>query len=171
MRTIDLEIAAMGHFGVRQNLIVPNVSNMMGVVGFEADLLMISKSGYAHCIEIKVSKNDLKNDLKKKHINNLGEMVWNGKSALDHYYGKLKHFSYLVPEKIEETAINQIPEFAGLFIAYKPYTAHSQKNIICIKEIRKPKKIFNYKWTLKEKYEVARLGTLRILSLKKKINI
>lgn len=66
MKTIELEIAIMEYFGIRQNLIVPNVS--WGMNGLhECDVLILSKAGYATEVEIKISKPDLLKDRDKKH--------------------------------------------------------------------------------------------------------
>ncbi len=121
-------------------------------------------------MEIKVSKSDLKNDLKKNHIKRLNTIVGSqGKTALEYYYGRLKHFSYFVPDFLEEEALKQIPEFSGLYIGVK-YPNSYRPDKIHVKKIRSPKKLFGYKWSMEEKYQIARLGSLRILGLKKKIN-
>lgn len=155
MTTLEAEIKLMHMFGIRRNIIVPNVSDWSGLVMFEADLLILTKSNYATCIEIKVSKADLKNDLKKKHIKKLGKII-NGKTALAWYYRNLKHFYYAVPEELLEDAKNQIPSFAGLI--------NINHGVV-----RKPKLISNKKWPDEMKVQLLRLGTMRILNLKHRI--
>ena len=54
MKTIEMEVALMKHFGIRQNIIVPNVS--WSFLNYEADLVVLTKSNYATEIEIKISK-------------------------------------------------------------------------------------------------------------------
>lgn len=168
MTTLELEIALMKSINIRQNLIVPNVSNWSGLMNFEADVLSVSKSGYATCYELKISKSDLKKDLEKPHIKRLGSIMINGKSAIEFYYNWLKYFYYVVPENLREEALNQIPSFAGLLIA-KRYPNSYFPDKIFFKEIKKPHSLFPKKWTLELKYQLARLGALRIVGLKEKL--
>ena len=156
MKTIDIELAIMNHFNFSQKLIVPNITNFL--LSFECDMFILSNSGYATGFEIKVSKNDLKNDLNKRHILGLGKQK-NGKTGLEYYFGKFKYFNYAVPELLQEEAFKQIPSFCGLYIAEEK----------TLQQVRQPKKLFNYKFTDKERYDVARLGAMRIYNLKRKI--
>lgn len=159
-KTIDIEIAILREFDFRANLIVPNITNMSNLpIMFESDILILSKSNFAHSIEIKISKSDLKKDLNKKHIKCLGESF--NRKYFDFFYSKLKYFSYVVPESLKDDALRQIPDFCGLWI-YSQKT----KKLSCIIN---PKQLFNYKWTEKERYELSRLGSMRIFGLKQKI--
>jgi len=80
IKTIDIELAILKKFKYQQNYIVPNITNQMNLLRFECDMLVISKSGFATGFEIKVSKSDLKADLKKKHFGS------------EKYYKKFKLF-------------------------------------------------------------------------------
>ena len=153
-----MEIALMYYFGITKNLIIPNVTDQSGLVRFESDILVLSKSGYATCVEIKVSKADLKNDLKKTHIKNCNSSV-----GFKRYFSNLKYFYYAVPKNLESEALNQIPSFAGLFVIDK-YKGRSK-----VKVVRKPEMLFQTKWTDKMTYQLARLGALRILKYKSKL--
>jgi hypothetical protein len=62
----DIEIAVAAHFNARMHLIVPNVSWGLGL-RHEADMLIVSKSGYCDEIEIKVTASDIKADLGKRY--------------------------------------------------------------------------------------------------------
>ena len=86
----------------------------------------------------------------------------NGKSGFERYYGKFKHFYYAVPESLKEDALAMIPEFCGLWIYDKREHPLRPK---FYKE-REAKKLFDYKWTEKEKNYLARLGAMRIYSIK-----
>lgn len=163
IRCVDIELAIMRHFDFRQNLIVPNISNQMLVVPFETDMLVITKGGYAHGFEIKTSLSDLKADFKKPqhmHFN----VMRNGRSGIERWYGKFKYFSYAVPESLKEEAKKLIPPFCGLFVLdsqlepYK-YTYKFYQEV-------KPQILTSYKWNEKQIFEVARLGAMRIYSLK-----
>ena len=160
MTTLEMEIKLMHYFDVRRNVIVPCVSNWSDLVMFETDLLILSRSKYATAIEIKVSKSDLKNDLNKKHISQIDKWVYNGKFGFDHYFSNLKYFYYAVPEELQQDALSQIPSWSGLLTA-KIYDGNYK-----IFEVRKPKVLFKTKWTDKMAFQLARLGAMRILSLK-----
>lgn len=158
---VDIEISIMNRFNFRENLIVPNISNMMGLVAFETDMLVLTKSGYAHGFEIKTSKADLKADFKKPQHTQIGEFR-NGRTGLERFYGKFKYFYYAVPEELKEVALELIPDFCGLWVLRKenyPSSPHFY-------QAKEPKKLFDHKWSEKDRYDLARLGTMRIYSLK-----
>jgi hypothetical protein len=147
--TIDIELALMRFFDLRKNLIVPNVFWGMGL-NHEADIICLRPSGYAIEIEIKISKQNLKADFKKKH---------NHDSVL------LKELYYAVPEKLVEAALELIPETAGLISVTKNSYDHLQ-----VRKIRDAiKRKDAVKWDDKMRYQLARLGSLRIQTLKSKI--
>lgn len=156
VRCVDIEVALMQEFNYRQNLIVPNVSDQMGLVAFETDMIVLTKAGYAHGFEIKTSKADLKADFKKKQHVQFGVMK-NGKTGLERFYSRFKYFSYAVPESLKECTLEIVPEFCGVWV-YKDYNKFYQA--------KAPKKLFDYKWSDKLRYELARLGAMRIYSLK-----
>lgn len=153
MKTLDIEIAIMKYYGVRQYNIVPNVSWGIRDNNYkplhECDLLILSSSGYATEIEIKISKYDLLKDKDKKH---------------NHNHNHIKYLYFAVPEELEEIALANIPERAGLYIAGGDGT---------IKKIIKKKKAEmntrSHKWTLEERLQILRLGTMRIFGLKMQI--
>ena len=173
IKCIDIEIAILKEFDYRRNLIVPNVSNMMGLVPFETDMLIINNNNYATGFEIKVSKSDLKADFKKPQHTKINEFK-NGKTGMERWWGKFKYFNYAVPIGLEETALELIPDFCGLWtLERKNYTdLRISPNPVwydVFKNVRGPVRLFNHKWSDKHKYEVARLGTMRILALKEGI--
>ena len=65
----EIEDAIILHLtsGIRSNLIVPNVSWGMGI-NYEADLVVVSKSGYATEYEIKRSYSDFIADFHKDKV-------------------------------------------------------------------------------------------------------
>jgi hypothetical protein len=163
VRCVDIEIAIMKEFDFRQNLIVPNVSNMMMLVPFETDMLVLTKNNYAYGFEIKISKSDLKADFKKPQHAKFDEPHRvSGKRGLERFYSKFKYFNYAVPEQLKECALELIPDFCGLWI-YAKYEYPKQFKFYLERE---PKKLFDYKWSEKQRYELARLGTMRIYALK-----
>ena len=64
MKAIDIELAVSNYLNPRTNLIVPNVH--WGMCLHECDLLVITRSGYAWEVEIKVSRVDLIKNKEKK---------------------------------------------------------------------------------------------------------
>ena len=163
VKTIDIELAIMREFEYNQNYIIPNITNQMNILKFETDMLVVSKSGYATGFEIKVSKSDLKNDLKKDQILNI-DKIFKSKSGIEFYYGKFKYFYYAVPTELQEIALKLIPEFCGL------YTLEKTNKKFIFKEVKKPTKLHNYKWNDSEIFEILRLGTMRIYGLKNNIS-
>lgn len=146
--TLDMEIALMQFFNIRKHLIVPNVS--WGLMNHECDLLILRKTGYAIEVEIKVSKSDLLAEEKKKH---------------DHWSPKIKELYFAVPYYMKEFALENIPNIAGLVIVgserNKHYPVVVERTPISNNDARPFSEI--------ERYKLARLGTLRILGMKKKI--
>ena len=150
--TIQMEEAISRLFGVRTNIIVPNIS--WGLPGMhECDVFIIKKSGYAVEVEIKRTKADLLADFKKKH---------------DHSDVRIREFYYALPEKLLETCTELIPEHAGIIKCYKSQWATRNDiyaSIIRPAKIRKDAR----KLTMEEQFKVAKLGTMRIWTLKNKI--
>ncbi len=152
--TLDVEISVMQFFGVDKYLVVPNVSFGVRIGGrplHECDLLVLSKSNYASEIEIKISKADLLRDRKKKH---------------SHYHDAIKHLWFAVPKNLTSLAVNEIPSRSGLLEV--GYDENYKRNYVDV--VRKPKANKSaIKWTDEDRLNLARLGCMRILKLKKKI--
>ena len=160
LTTLDMEIAMLKSVNPRQNLAVLNPSwgvNVNGRPIHECDLLYITKTGYATEIEIKISKADLLKDKFKRH---------------GHIHNHIARLYFAVPEKLKELALQEIPERAGLFVVEEwldkwaePHQWRTKVKLIREAK-RNPRAV---KWTEKEQFSLARLGTLRILPMKQKI--
>lgn len=148
MKTLEMEIAVMRWLDIRKNLIVPNISFGMGL--HECDLLSLTKSGYATEVEIKVSKADLLKDKLKPH---------------GHESKMIKYLYFAVPEKLEKVALQEIPERAGLLVVR---CRSDKKSYVSTMRFPKQRK-GAVKWSEKERMNLARLGTMRILGLKNNI--
>lgn len=161
MTTLEMEVKLMEHFRYEQNYVIPNLTRMSGVVGFETDILSMTKSGYATGVEIKISKSDLKNDLKKKHwvLYNKHFKMGNPEAYRRKFFGKLKYFYYATPPELIEDVENQVPDWCGIL------TVGERGRIV---EHRKPSFLYKYKYSQKEINNILRLGTMRIFSMKKK---
>lgn len=157
--TIEMEVAIMDYFDSRKNLIVPGITNTIGLVPFETDVLLITPSNCAYGFEIKISKADLKADFKKRH--HTYRIEKGDDLCIEKYYRKFRHFYYVVPEFLKEIAVELIPEFCGLMCLHKSGNK--------LQEVKPAKILSKYNWSDKEKYQVARLGSMRIHTLKKNI--
>lgn len=149
----EIEIAVAHHFGVRQNIIVPNVSWGFGYLGHECDLLILSGSGYLTEIEIKVSKSDLKKDLEKQH---------NHKSDL------IKSLYFAIPIDLLNYAIEVLPFEYGIITVEEMSPGNNPFNKAEIKRVSKIRNKFR-KIGDNEAMQLTRLGCMRIFSLKSKI--
>ena len=140
----DIEIVVARYLDPRVNLIVPNVSWGLGL--YEKDLFVLTPSGYAWEIEIKISKSDLIADKKKPH---------------GHYSEKIKRLYFAVPEFLGKEALLHIPERAGLFIVID---GEEQKYI----RLLRPAKINKIARKLNDKEieHLYKLAAMRIWSLK-----
>ena len=163
LTTLEMEIALMENYNVRQNLIVPNVSWGLLPDFHECDLLILRKSMIGTEIEIKVSKADLKKDKSKKH---------------DHTHELIKNFYFAVPFWLKEFALEHIPDKAGLITVrryesnyYNGYTGKDYTKVCYdITEVKPCNCNENFrKWSDDEKQKLQRLAAMRILTLKKNV--
>jgi hypothetical protein len=147
MKTIEIEIALMKHFGIRQNIIVPNIN--WGLWIHECDLFIVRPSGNTIEIEIKVSFADFKKDFTKKH-NHIDK------------FNRIHKFYYAMPIGLIDKCKQMIPINSGLIAIEEDGKCVVMKEAVVNNGF--------IKLTEKEKYQVCRLGAMRILTLKEKIN-
>lgn len=137
----------------RANLIVPNVS--WGLFAFrEVDMLKVTKAGYAHDYEIKVSIADLKRDQKKRHSRRMDEII--------------RSKTYVMPEAMRQH-IDRVPSNCGIIFirnaAFRGEYIARRSN-----KVRKPTvNKYARKLTDAEIAQVARLGAMRIPNLMMKV--
>lgn len=125
----------------------------------------LTPKGYATGVEIKVSKQDLRRDIRK--------VQWKDRHLKERHFGMFKHFYYAVPDELVEETEKQIPEWCGILKACYWQTfkwvnnvrIHYLKPIISVH--RKPHTLFNRKWTEEEMRKTMHLGTMRVYGLKK----
>jgi len=152
--TIEMEVAIAKYFGVRQNIIVPNIS--WGFMSHEADMFIIKRSGLTTEVEIKRSKYDLLADFKKGH------------NHIDRQ-NRISELYYALPIELYESCKDLIPENSGIITCEKYHVGHGTRRV-GVRTQREPVKIKNArKLTEIEKLKIATLGTMRIWSLKEKI--
>lgn len=164
---IEVALAKSRYFDFRKNIIAFNVNGISSSLPIyhECDMLVCSKSGYLTEIEIKRSWSDFLADLKKKHHHESD--------------GLIKYFYYCVPnsiyEKVKDYLFKEGVECAGII-------TYTEGLLIEIKAIKVPywldetrdcigitnegyRKLF-----IEQQLEVARLGAMRVVGLKEKIN-
>jgi hypothetical protein len=158
MKTIEAELKLFRVFDWRQKLMVANVTNHNTLpIMFETDMVILSNSNFATGIEIKVTKSDLKNDKKKRHV-----LASHHPNGFRTFYGMFKYFCYAVPGELVDECEKQIDSRFGIInLTKSKYTT--------IHYERHPIQLFVEKWTDKQRYDLARLGTMRQYNLKKKI--
>lgn len=151
--TIDrIELAIAEVFGIRNNIIVPNVS-----WGFfathEADLVIINKSGYMSEVEIKRSWQDFLNDFKKHTTHDEGKVMWKYFAVPSSLCEKV--WQYLCDNGHKDWGVIQYFEDGTACPKYYPDNIHLTT---------KSNRLF-----LEEQLAIARLGSMRIWKLKEKL--
>lgn len=141
--TDEMELALARYYEWKNLLAIPNIG--YGLNLHECDLLIVSKSGYATEIEIKVSKSDLKVDMHKQH---------------GHRSNRIKYLYFAVPEKLKD-CISLIPERAGFM------TVSNTGQISIIKDAET--NINVKKFTDEEISKFYKLGCIRIWHLRRTI--
>jgi hypothetical protein len=146
--TPEIEVAIMEAFDMRKNLIVPNVQSGMGL--HECDVLMSRPTGYGVEFEIKLTKSDLMKDFKKEH---------------HHESELIKEVYYAVPVNLVSTCIRVLPKEYGIL------GIRRNAELIPVAEVvrKSEERAGARKWTDEERFNLARLGTMRLLKLKKEI--
>lgn len=152
--TLDMEVSIAKHFGIRQHIIVPNLS--WGFFNHECDLYFVRKSGFGFEIEIKISKSDLLADFKKKH-NHVDKQ------------NRIVQLYYAIPKELLEKCEEYIPKECGIITVelYKGGDGHRTHTRIH-REAKRKKGA--RKLTQKEQLKIASLGTMRIWKLKEKLS-
>jgi hypothetical protein len=145
LTSLDIEVAVSRYFGVRKNIIVPNVWWGAGF-NHELDLLVITPSGHGYEIEIKVSKADLVADKKKSHC---------------HHSTRVRELYFAMPEYMKD-CIEHVPEDAGVILV--------SEGGYCEKARNPKRNLSPYKFSDREVLKIAKLGTMRIWGLKATIN-
>ena len=149
IKTVEMELALASWVGFTRNLVVPNVTWGLGFQ-HELDICVITASGYIWETEIKVSLSDLKKDKEKFH---------------GHRSHKIKRLYFAVPSYLEHHVAEHAPERAGIIIVRR----NSAGRLFC-HEVRKPTTNNTaLKVSDKERYKLARLGAIRLWTLKRKL--
>lgn len=146
---IQLALHNSGIWNKRQDIFVPNLS--WGLLNHEADLVIMTKSGYLTEVEIKRSWADFKADFKKEHA---------------HKDERVYYFHYCVPESIKDRVVeflNERCENKRPSVLYYSETG-SISSVSGGWSHTGGRRLF-----LEEQLTVARLGCMRIWNLKEKL--
>ena len=147
MNTTDIEIAIADIFNPRVNIIVPNVSWGLGL--HECDVLILTKSGYAYEVEIKISRADLKKDLNKAHM---------------HKSNRIRGLWFALPQQLLKH-MNLIPSNAGIISVSSP-----EADAFYPKFERRPTLNIDAKqFTREEIVKLIHLASMRIWPMKKRL--
>jgi hypothetical protein len=147
MTAKDIEVAVAHWADYRTNLVVPNVAWGMGL-RYEADIIVLRKSGYGVEVEIKVSKSDLKRDEKKMHAHggqNYHGPVW------------IRQTFFAVPPALKDLVK---PEFGVLVVDDAGIASQYRDAPINTEAVP---------LDVKGRLKLARLGCMRIWTLKKRL--
>lgn len=146
---IELAIVNSGLFNKRGDIFVPNVS--WGLLNHEADMVVMTKSGYLTEIEIKRSWEDFKADFKKPH---------------EHDDERVYKFYYCVPSSIKDKVIELFKTKHEFIPAVLSYT---EEGVVTDLKVGFPNTNRGRKLFLEEQLTIARLGCMRVWNLKQKL--
>jgi hypothetical protein len=145
----DIQARLAEHWGIRNHIIVPNVS--WGLLDYEADLLIMNKTGYVTEIEIKRSWSDFLADFKKDEVAHKSELIY--------------QFWYCVPEELYSKCIEKLKEVYPDSLDRPNVISYSDSGILNFHGKTasycrgKHRKLF-----LEEQLKLARLGAMRYWS-------
>lgn len=153
IQQIHLALRNSGIWNKRSDIMIPNVS--WGFLDYEADFLVLSKSGYLTEVEIKRSWEDFKADFKKKHA---------------HDDERVYYFYYCVHESFADKAIEMLKEKHNeKEVAFIPAVLIYDDNGIIIKQIGNRYNAGHHrKLFLEEQLTLTRLAQLRYWNLLEK---
>jgi len=150
---IQVALRNSGIWNKRQDVFVPNVS--YGLLGYEADLIIMSKTGYLTEIEIKRSWVDFMADFKKDH---------------KHNDSKICYFYYCLPISLKDRVMSFWQrEYGGDTTNNHPATLFYLENGRIERGGGWPSK-GGRKLFIEEQLQLVRLGCFRYWNLQEKWN-
>ncbi len=156
MNAEDVTRALIKMINIRTNIAVPNVSWGFAHWG-ECDLLCMSSSGYLTEYEIKVSRSDLKREWNKDR--------WVDPRFNNVFREMVKNYYIVMPQKMADTCLDLIPEDVGAGIIVADFTDDRfPTRPPRATNIKDPVPNKARKMTDEEKFQLARLGTMRYWS-------
>jgi len=101
-------------------------TNTTGILGHEADLIVVSKAGYLTEVEIKVSVSDFRREFKAEtKVRKHAALVVGTKTKVkyDHIAkryesneGIVRRFYYAMPPEVYDKVLDEIPDYAGVIV-------------------------------------------------------
>lgn len=153
---IEVAIARSEQFNYTVKLVTYNVCGRSYLlpIWHECDVLVCTKDGYLTEIEIKRSWSDYLNDYKKDH---------------DHSSAMIKSFYYCVPLALKDKVLEHLST-----LAETDYRSNAGLLVIDgrlrIEQVKPPRENRKAaKLSLEQMFYLARLGSMRVISLKSKI--
>lgn len=156
--TSEIEVAIAKHFDIRKNIIVFGVTEISGLVQHECDVLIMARNGYLTEVEIKRSYTDFLNEFKKSH------------NHLDDTVQKIHKFYYCVPKSIVEKVIAKLIEMEWQCDGVYSYNEDEDIRLSWHKVELPYKARLARKLFIEEQLQLARLGAMRVVALKEKLN-
>lgn len=158
---LDIEIALAEEFGWKRNVIVFNVNGISGKLPIfhECDMLVMTKAGYLTEIEIKRSFTDFCNEFKKSHHH-------------ESYGPDIKEFWYCVPQGILQKVKEKLSEKGWCPSGIITYDEKLNLRYNLVPDIPNSVRLFSDSprpLSLEQQLELARLGAIRQITLRKKI--
>jgi hypothetical protein len=152
----QIECALAKYFNVQKNIIVCNVS--YGFLPYEADMIVMSKSGYLTEIEIKRSYSDFCADFKK--------------DAIAHNSEYIKEFYYAVPKEIAKKCVSTYCKCHGIKdldigntgVHPAHFITYDENGVVRVLGVGSTGN--NRKLYLEEQLSIARLGAMRVWKYK-----
>jgi len=160
LNTLEMEVGLMEYYCVGANMVVPNVGWGMSLPGYralhECDLLVLSGSGYATEVGIKVDRQDLSMDKEEFE---------------EHSHPFIKYLYFAVPDYLKGVALGVVPERAGVLVVTRKFYNTDQFDyrfsVECIRKAKSNRGCV--KWDEEHRNTLLRLGVYRILKLKQEL--
>ena len=153
LTSANIELSLLNYLDWRRDMIVSNVS--WGMLKYEADIVVLTRSGYATEIEIKISKQDIIRDKNKEH---------------DHDDWHFKYLYFAVPEPLKDFAMENIPERAGLYTVKDKRIVEAGALTGKVCKVRAAEIAPDFrKWKDREILYLGKLASMRVPALKEKV--
>ena len=158
---LDIELALAEEFGWKRNVIVFNVNGLSGKLPIfhECDMLVMTKAGYLTEIEIKRSFTDFCNEFKKRHHH-------------ESYGPDIKEFWYCVPQGTLQKVKEKLSENGWCPSGIITYDEKLNLRYNLFPDIPNSVRLYSDSprpLSLEQQLELARLGVMRQITLRKKI--
>lgn len=124
---------------------------------WESDMISVTKSGFIHEFEIKVTRADFKQDAKKKRATRLCNPEVESFGG-NRTCARPNYFWYVVPNGL--ITYDEVPEYAGLIYAMEHVVGH-HLYFGTTKMVKEARRIHNEKATEANRRQLARSMTLR----------